>query len=160
MIKALIIGSFDPPTIGHLNIIERTAKIFSHVDLVIGMNASKKHMFSEKERVEMIKNMVSHIENVTVHVFSGLTVEICKELASNVLIRGVRNSQDFYSEYDMSIVNKMLNSDCETLFMPTEPQFTTFSSSAVKELALFGGDFSAMVTPNIKEMIDKKIRKV
>ncbi len=158
MIKALIIGSFDPPTIGHLNIIERTAKIFSHVDVVIGMNTAKKYMFSEKERTLMVKNMVSPIKNITVHVFSGLTVDICKELSTNVLIRGVRNSQDFYSEYDMSIVNKMLCNSCETLFIPSEPQYATYSSSFVKEIASFGGDFSEMVTPYVKEMIDKKIR--
>ena len=156
MIKALIIGSFDPPTLGHLDIIERTSKIFDHVDIVIGMNDKKKYLFSEQERMLMLEDMLGSIDNVTLHVFSGLTADICKKLSTNVIVRGIRNSKDFYSEYDMSLFNKLLYNDAETLFLPANPLYATFSSSAVKEIAHFGGDFSTLVTPYVKEMVDKK----
>ena len=158
MIKALIIGSFDPPTLGHLDVIERTSKIFDHVDIVIGMNDKKKYLFFEQERMLMLEDMLSSINNVTLHVFSGLTADICKKLSTNVIVRGIRNSKDFYSEYDMSLFNKLLYNDAETMFLPTNPLYSTFSSSAVKEIAHFGGDFSTLVTPYVKAMVDKKFQ--
>ncbi len=156
MIKALFAGSFDPPTFGHLNVIERTARLFSHLDIVIGINKSKKYLFSETERAFMLKELTSHISNVSVHVHDGLTVDICKKLHTNIIVRGVRNIADFSFEFDTSLINKSLYQDIETLFLPTEPHLYVVKSSTVKEIVSMGGDVSGMVPTLVEKMLIEK----
>ncbi len=156
MIKALFPGSFDPPTYGHLNIIERSASLFSHLDIVIGENNAKKYLFSNEERLQMVKDLTKHLDNVSVHVYSGLTVDICKELHTNIIIRGVRNIADFSFEFDTSLLNKLLDERIETLFLPTDPNLFVVKSGAAKEIASFGGDVSKLVPPNVAELLKKK----
>lgn len=157
MIRAVFPGTFDPPTNGHLNIIERTCKIFDSLDVVVACNPQKKCLFSEKERLSMMKKLTEHLPNVNVFVWDKLIVDFLKEKKSNVLIRGIRNSNDFAYEFDLSLMNHALCSDVETLFIPTLSEYSIIKSSSIKELAAFGGDISKMVPPLVLELIKEKL---
>ena len=156
MIKAVFAGSFDPPTFGHLNIIERTQKLFSEIHVVIAVNNNKNYCFSGEERLEMIQKLVSGWNNVSVHLWDSLIVDYAKKIKADVLIRGVRNDNDFLYEFDLAMMNKSLNPQIETLFLVPEPKFFVLRSSSIKELAAFGGDVSTMVPPIVEAMLKKK----
>ena len=156
MIKAVFAGSFDPPTFGHLNIIERTQKLFSEIHVVIAVNNNKNYCFSGEERLEMIQKLVSRWNNVSVHLWDSLIVDYAKKIKADVLIRGVRNDNDFLYEFDLAMMNKSLNPQIETLFLVPEPKFFVLRSSSIKELAAFGGDVSTMVPPIVETMLKKK----
>jgi len=158
MTTAVFPGSFDPPTYGHINIIERASALFDQVDVVIAVNPEKKYLFSDKERYDMLTQLTAGFKNVTVHKCSKLIVSYCKEIGANVLIRGIRNSNDFSYEFDLSLVNKSLNPEVETLFIPTAQKYLLIKSSSIKELARFGGDISAMVPPLVEEELKKKYK--
>ena len=156
MAIALFPGSFDPPTYGHLNIIERARSIFDKIDVVIAVNKSKKYLFSEDERLLMMKELVSSWDNVTVHTSNKLIVDYAHENNASVLLRGVRNFSDFSYEFDLSLLNKGLASDIETVFLPTDPEFFVLRSSSIKELAAFNGDISKMVPPLVEKALKEK----
>ena len=156
MIKAIFAGSFDPPTFGHLNIIERAQKLFSEIHVVIAVNNNKNYCFSGEERLEMIQKLVSRWNNVSVHLWDSLIVDYAKKIKADVLIRGVRNDNDFLYEFDLAMMNKSLNPQIETLFLVPEPKFFVLRSSSIKELAAFGGDVSTMVPPIVETMLKKK----
>lgn len=105
MSLALFPGSFDPPTYGHLNIIERTSRIFDKIDIVISVNPDKKYLFTEQERLKMLTELTKSYSNVSVHTWNGLIVDYCKKVNANVLLRGIRNSMDFAYEFDLSLIN-------------------------------------------------------
>ena len=141
---------------GHLNIIERARSIFDKIDVVIAVNKSKKYLFSEDERLSMIKELVSGWDNVTVHTSNKLIVDYAHENNASVLLRGVRNFSDFSYEFDLSLLNKGLASDIETVFLPTDPEFFVLRSSSIKELAAFNGDISKMVPPLVEKALKEK----
>lgn len=157
---AVFPGSFDPPTYGHLNIIERASKLFETVDVVVAVNPKKNYLFTAKERVAMIQNLSTPWHNVTVHLCDTLIVDYAKKIGANVLLRGIRNMNDFAYEFDLSLLNHNLNADIETLFIPTEPKFVIIKSSAIKELASFGGDVSNMVPPLVEQAMKEKYAKM
>jgi len=159
MIKAIFPGSFDPITYGHLNIIERASKIFDEIDIVVANNVQKKYMFTPEERLNMIKKLTNHIPNVSAHVCEKLIVEYAKENGGSVLLRGIRNSIDFSYEFDLSLMNRKLNSNIETVFIPTDQNFLTIKSSSIKELAAFGGDISEMVPKMVEQAMKEKLSK-
>lgn len=159
MIKAVFAGSFDPPTFGHLNIIERARKIFSEIHVVIAVNSNKKYLFSVEERVNLMKNLTSHWDNVVVNPWDSLIVDYAKKNNAGVLIRGVRNTGDFSYEFDLSLLNKGLACDIETVFLPTEPKYFVLRSSSIKELASLGGDVSSMVPSLVSEALKEKFNK-
>lgn len=159
MVKALFPGSFDPPTYGHLNIIERARGIFSEIHVVIAVNAQKKYLFSEQERLEMMKKLTEKWDNVTVSTCNTLIVEFAHKHNASVLLRGVRNTADFSYEFDLSMLNKGLDSSIQTVFMPTDPEYFVLKSSAIKELASFGGDISKMVPQLVAEKLKIKYKK-
>ncbi|MGI5090643.1 pantetheine-phosphate adenylyltransferase [Treponema sp. OMZ 305] len=156
MVKAVFAGSFDPPTFGHLNIIERTQKLFSEIHVVIAVNKNKSYCFSGEERLEVIQQLVSRWNNVSVHLWDSLIVDYAKKIKADVLIRGVRNDNDFLYEFDLAMMNKSLNPQIETLFLVPDPKFFVLRSSSIKELAAFGGDVSTMVPPIVEAMLKKK----
>ncbi len=156
---AVFPGSFDPPTLGHLNIIERCSRLFDEIDVVIAVNPGKKYLFSEQERLDMIRNLVSGYRNVTVHLTNSLIVDYCKKIGAKVLLRGIRNMNDFSYEFDLSLLNKSLNTDVETLFIPTEQKYFLIRSSSIKEVARFGGDISTMVPPLVESAIKEKFSR-
>ena len=156
MVKAVFAGSFDPPTFGHLNIIERAQKLFSEIHVVIAVNKNKSYCFSGEERLEVIQQLVSRWNNVSVHLWDSLIVDYAKKIKADVLIRGVRNDNDFLYEFDLAMMNKSLNPQIETLFLVPDPKFFVLRSSSIKELVAFGGDVSTMVPPIVEAMLKKK----
>jgi pantetheine-phosphate adenylyltransferase len=140
-------GSFDPPTNGHLNIIERCASIYDTVHVVIAANLQKAYSFTAQERFEMMQDIVKPWPNVDVHIWDRLMVQFAQQMNARVMVRGVRALADFNYEFELSMLNKGLNPQIETIFMPTDPQYFVLRSSAIKELARLGGDISSMVPP-------------
>ncbi len=158
MTKAVFPGTFDPITNGHLNIIQRASKLFDEVDVLIAVNKNKKCLFSAEERLEMVKSLVGQFKNVTVHTYDGLVVKYASETGAKVLIRGIRNSNDFAYEFDLSLMNHNLDPEVETLFIPTDQKFILLKSSAIKELAQFHGDISGMVPDNVEKALKEKFK--
>ncbi len=157
MNRALFPGSFDPATNGHLNLIRRAAGIWDEIDVVIAVNPLKAYTFSAEERFSMMKSLVRDYDNVKVHVWDRLIVDYAEKVGARIIIRGVRALADFTYEFELSMINKGLNPNIETIFMPTDPQFFVLRSSAIKEIALFGGDVSSMVPPLVVEALTKKM---
>ena len=157
MIKAVFPGSFDPPTNGHLDIIQRASKLFDDVDVVISVNPNKNYMFSEQERLQMLSTLLKEYKNVQVHVWEGLIVNYAKETGAKVLIRGIRSSNDFSYEFELAHMNQNLNPQIETMFLPSKEKWGVVKSSSIKELALFGGDISRMVPPLVVEALKKRL---
>ena len=159
MIKAVFPGSFDPPTNGHLDIIQRASKLFDDVDVVISVNPNKQYMFSEQERLEMLKELLKDYKNVQVHLWEGLIVNYAKEIGAKVLIRGIRSSNDFSYEFELAHMNQNLNPQIETMFLPSKEKWGVVKSSSIKELSMFGGDISRMVPPLVVDALKKKLGK-
>jgi pantetheine-phosphate adenylyltransferase len=156
MFKAVFPGSFDPPTLGHLNIIERASGIFDELIVVVAENRRKNNLFSSEERVKMIEEMVKHRENVKFTVWDSLIVDFMKRENIRLLIRGVRGMEDFSYEFELSMMNKALHPQIETIFMTTDPRYIVLRSSSIKDLASFRGDVSTMVPTVVSEALKKK----
>ena len=156
MKKAIYPGSFDPLTLGHMDIIERSAKIVD--ELVVGVlnNSAKNSLFSLDERVSMIKEMTDSIPNVTVASFDGLLVDYMKEIDATIIIRGLRADTDFEYELQIAQTNHVENPDVETIFLTTSLQYSYLSSTIVKEFASYGGDLSKFVPQRFIERIYAK----
>ena len=152
-------GSFDPPTNGHFDIMNRAAAIFEQLEIVIADNPQKKYLFSADERFEMITTMVAEYPNVQVTIWRGLIVDFAEKIDAKVILRGVRALSDFDYEFELSMMNRALNPKIETLFMPTDQKYFVLRSSGIKEVALFGGDISEMVPPIVEEKLLARIRQ-
>jgi len=151
-------GSFDPPTLGHLNIIERAAKIFDRLLVVVAENKQKKYLFSAEERADMMRRLAAEYANVTVTVCDSLIVDFVKKEGIRLLVRGVRGMEDFSYEFELSMVYKALDPGIETLFMTTDPEYFVLRSSSIKEIAAFQGNVSEMVPPLVAEALAKKYK--
>lgn len=150
-------GSFDPLTLGHLDLIERGSKLFDELIILVAINTSKKGLFEPSERVEMIKDVVKKFDNVTVELYSdGLVATYYKTKGAVALLRGVRNALDFEYESNISIVNRKQFEDLETILMYANEEYRYLSSSLIKEIALFKGDISEMVPPIVRKAIEEK----
>ncbi|MDR2537167.1 MAG: pantetheine-phosphate adenylyltransferase [Treponema sp.] len=153
MLRAVFPGSFDPPTLGHFNIIERASAIFDELIVVVAENRQKRYFFSAEERVKLIADLTREYANVSVLVCDRLIVEFMQQHNARILLRGVRGSDDFSYEFELSMMNKALNRNIETLFMTTDPEYFVLRSSSIKELASFHGDISGMVPPSVAEAL-------
>jgi len=158
MLKAAFPGSFDPPTLGHLNIIQRAAGIFDELLVVVAENRQKKYLFSAEERAVMIRRLVEKYHNISVVICDSLIVDFVRKQGIKVLIRGVRGMEDFSYEFEVSMMNKALDSGIETLFMTTDPEYFVLRSSSIKEIASFQGNISGMVPPLVAEALREKYR--
>ena len=158
MVKAVFPGSFDPPTFGHLNVIERTISLFDEIDVVVAVNPEKNYLFSAEERVEMLSELTKNYKNVKIHTWHSLIVDYAVQNNATVLLRGIRNATDFAYEFDLSLINHSLNSKIDTIFVPTEQKYVTIKSSSIKELARFGGDVSKMVPEFVAEKLKEKFK--
>lgn len=156
MAKAVFAGSFDPPTNGHLDIIERAAKIFDSLDVVVSINPQKRYLFTEQERIDFLTELVKKYKNVTVHACKELIVNYAKKVDADVLVRGIRSTLDFSYEFELAQMNQNLNPGIETFFLPTKEKFSIVKSSSIKELAMFGGDISRMVPPCVEKALREK----
>ncbi|MDO4940155.1 MAG: pantetheine-phosphate adenylyltransferase [Erysipelotrichaceae bacterium] len=157
MIKAIYPGTFDPITVGHLDIIRRAAKIYDKLIVAVMENRSKKCTFSAKERKELIEKCVKDLPNVKVVVGEGLTVEYAKKIGCKVIVRGIRAVTDYESELANATANMSLNSAIETCFFVAKPELSFLSSSITKEIASFGGDISSYVPKAIAKEVSKKL---
>ncbi|WP_042349049.1 pantetheine-phosphate adenylyltransferase [Bacillus massiliigorillae] len=149
-------GSFDPITNGHIDIIQRGAKIFDELYVVVLNNSSKHPLFTVEERVELIKSVTGHIPNVKVDSFQGLLVDYAKSIDANAIIRGLRAVSDFEYEMQGTSMNRVLDEHLETFFMMTNSQYSFLSSSIVKEVAKYKGDISSLVPPIVEEALKGK----
>ena len=158
MVVAVYPGSFDPVTNGHLDIIKRASKVFDKVIVCILNNSSKKSpLFSIDERVNMLKGVVSELDNVTVDTSDGLLVDYAKEQGAKVIIRGLRQIADFDVELQMAQGNRLANPDVETLFMATDPKFSFISSTMVREFLSYGRTVEGFVPDEILPILREKV---
>jgi pantetheine-phosphate adenylyltransferase len=159
MLKAAFPGSFDPPTLGHLNIIRRAAAIFDELVVVVAENHQKRYLFSAEERISMIGELIADRKNVTVELCDSLIVDFLQKREIPLLVRGVRGIDDFSYEFELSMMNKALDSRIETIFMTTDPEYFVLRSSSIKELASFHGNVSGMVPPLVAVALEKKFNE-
>lgn len=154
--KAVYAGTFDPITNGHIDIIKRALKLFDEVIVAVSNGKHKKPLFTQVERVEMIKNSLKNLENVKVEAFSGLLVDYLKEKEINIVIRGLRVISDFEYEFQLALLNKKLSQNIEIIYLMPEEKYLYISSSAVKEIASYGGDVSNFVSPFVAKKLMAK----
>lgn len=159
MQTAIFPGTFDPPTNGHLNLIARAAKIFEKLHVVIAVNQAKKTLFSPEERLEMMRHLLEPYENVEVLLWDRLIVDYAVEVHAKVMLRGVRALADFGYEFELAMTNKELRPEIEIMFMPTDPKYFVLRSSAIKEIAMYDGDLSTMVPPEVADALHRKLRE-
>ena len=158
MKTAIFAGTFDPPTYGHMNIIERAKNIFEELHVGVALNKGKNCMFTSDERLDMLQQLTKQWSNVKVSIWDKLIVDYAKKHDVKILVRGVRNISDFSYEFDLALMNRGLAVEIETVFIPTDPKYFILSSSSIKELALFGGDISSMVHPLVMEQVSKRLK--
>lgn len=165
MITAIYPGSFDPITLGHIDIIERAAKCFDRLYVCVMLNADKKNpMFTPQERVEFVKKAVAKYDNVEAEAWDGLLTDYAQQRNATVLVKGARNVCDFDNEYQMSLINKGIKPDLETVILPASAEYIHFSSSMAREMIRYGQPLEkyipAEVVPDIDNIAEmKKIRR-
>ena len=151
-------GSFDPTTNGHLDVIERAAKIVDKLIVGVLINPNKKGLFTVEERVEQLKIITAHLPNVEIKSFSGLLVDFARSVEARIVIRGLRAVTDFEYELQMSQTNRKLNPKVDTIFLTTSLEFAYLSSSIVREVAYYGGNVSNFVPDCVAEKRYEKFR--
>jgi len=151
-------GSFDPTTLGHLDIITRASAFADKLVVAVLNNSAKSALFTAEERVAHVKEVTSGIKNVSVESFEGLLVDFVKKQGAHCVIRGLRAVTDFEYEFQMALTNRSMKTDLETLFIPTSTQYLYLSSNIVREIARFGGNIDNMVPPQIKKYVIEKYK--
>lgn len=158
MKQAIYPGSFDPVTLGHLDIIRRASRVVDHLIVAVLVNSAKSPLFSVEERVEMLRHETAHMPNVEVQSFQGLLVDYARMTGSAFIVRGLRAVTDFEYELQISQTNKMIAPEIDTVFFTTSLNYSYVSSSVVKEIASYGGAIEKMVTPYVAERVKTKIK--
>ncbi len=151
-------GSFDPITLGHVDILERAAKLFDRVIVAVGQHPTKRGWFEPALRRDLIAQSAGHLEGVDVAVFSSLVIDFCQEVGAGFIVRGLRAHGDFESEFQMALANRDLAPEIETVFIVPRPNRMIVSSSLVREIATHGGDYSRYVTPPVADAIAARMR--
>ena len=157
---AIYPGSFDPITLGHLDVLSDGAKMFDRVIIAVLKNSSKKGFLTVEERVQLIKECIKDLPNVEVDSFDGLTVEYAKKKNATILLRGLRAVSDFEYEMQLSQTNRALSEDIKTVFLMTKPEYNFISSSTVKEILMHNGDISKFVSPEVNDYLINKVKNV
>jgi pantetheine-phosphate adenylyltransferase len=155
---AIYPGTFDPITYGHLDIIERAIKLFDTVIVTIARNSSKNPLFSDKERLDMIREATKGMKQVEIDSFEGLLVEYAKKRKAAAILRGLRAISDFEYEFQLALTNRKLNDSVETVFLMPGERYTYLNSTIVREIARLGGDVSDFVPPFVIKAFDKKFK--
>ena len=153
MSLALCPGSFDPPTNGHVDVVERAARHFDRVLVAVVRNPGKEPLFDAEERVELLSEALAHLANVEVVEYGGLLVDLARERAVDVIVKGLRAGSDVEYELQMAQMNARLSPDVDTLFVATTPRWGFISSSSVKEVARYGADVSGLVPPGVAKAL-------
>jgi pantetheine-phosphate adenylyltransferase len=159
-VRAIYPGSFDPITNGHLDILDRSLHLFSEVTIVVAGTGRKEPLFSNEERVELIREVVADRPKVKVDLWSGLIMDYARDNGFSAVVRGLRAASDFEYEFMMASMNKQINPGVETVFMMTGQNLFFVSSTMIKELFNYGGDISHYVPPAVVERLKKKIPRV
>ena len=162
-IIAVVPGTYDPITEGHLDIIERATNIFDEVHILVAVNLEKKTWFTPEERVNMIQGAVAGEDfssKLVIAQYEGLTVDYCSDVNANTIVRGLRNAADFDYEIMISNINVRLNYTVDTIFLPCSPDLTHISSSAVKELAMMGRMLKELVPGNVRRKLEERVNLI
>lgn len=157
LITAIYPGTFDPITLGHLDILKRASTLFDKVIIAVAINSEKSPMFSKDTRIKMIKEVTANFENVEVDSFSGLLVDYAKLKNASVIIRGIRALSDYEYEFNMALMNRSLNESITTTFLVAHQNYTHLSSSLVREVAGLGGDVSNLVPQFVVDELKRKL---
>lgn len=152
---AIYPGSFDPPTLGHLDVIERAARLFDRLVVSVGINRAKDPLLDASERVLVLRQCTEELGNVAVDTFSGLLVSHAARHGASAIVRGLRATADFEYEFQMAMVNRRLEAEVETVFLATKWEYSYLSSSIVKEVATLGGDYREMVPAPVATILEK-----
>jgi pantetheine-phosphate adenylyltransferase len=156
-VSALYPGTFDPPTNGHIDLIQRGAKLFDHLIVAILNNPVKDPLFTVEERVEMLRESTSTLGNVSVATFEGLMVEFARQQGASAVLRGIRAISDYEYEFQMALMNRRLAPEIETVFLQPAGRYSFVSSRMLKEVFSFGGDVSGLVPPNVLKRLRGRI---
>ena len=158
-VSALYPGTFDPPTNGHLDLIERGAKLFDHLIVAILNNPGKNPLFTVEERVEMLRESTAALKNVSVATFDGLMVEFARKQGVSAVLRGIRAISDYEYEFQMALMNRRLAPEIETVFLQPAGRYSFVSSRMLKEVFGFGGDVTGLVPPNVLKRLRGRMSK-
>jgi pantetheine-phosphate adenylyltransferase len=156
-VNAIYPGTFDPPTNGHLDLITRGSRIFSHLTVAILINPVKNPLFTVEERVEMLTEATSPMSNISVATFDGLMVDFAKRQGAAAVLRGIRAISDYEHEFQMALMNRRLAPEIETVFLQPAGRYSFVSSRMVKEVFSFGGDITGLVPPNVLKRLRQRI---
>lgn len=157
-VKALYPGTFDPPTNGHLDLIQRGSRLFEHLTVAILTNRVKNPLFTVEERVTMLREATAALGNVSVDTFGGLTIDFARQLGATAVLRGIRAISDYEHEFQMALMNRRLAPEIETVFLQPAGRYSFVSSRMVKEVFSFGGDVSGLVPPNVLKRLKGRIQ--
>lgn len=158
MKRAIYPGSFDPVTFGHIDMIERSAKIVDELVVAVLNNSAKNPLFSVEERVSMLKDITSHVPNVKIQFFDGLLIDYAKKIGATIIIRGLRAVTDFEYELQIAQTNRIVSSEIDTVFLTPSLEYAYLSSTIVKEVASYGGDISHFVPEQLIPQIYEKYK--
>jgi pantetheine-phosphate adenylyltransferase len=156
-VRALYPGTFDPPTNGHIDLIQRGAKLFDHLIVAILNNPVKNPLFTVEERVEMLRESTAALTNVSVATFDGLMVEFARQQGASAVLRGIRAISDYEYEFQMALMNRRLAPEIETVFLQPAGRYSFVSSRMLKEVFAFGGEVSGLVPPNVLKRLRDRI---
>jgi pantetheine-phosphate adenylyltransferase len=157
-VKAIYPGTFDPPTNGHVDLIQRGSKLFDHLTVAILMNPVKNPLFTVAERIEMLKEATKPLGNVSVAKFDGLMVEFARKVSATAVLRGIRAISDYEGEFQMALMNRRLAPEIETVFLQPAGRYSFVSSRMVKEVFSFGGDITGLVPTNVLKKLRARIK--
>jgi pantetheine-phosphate adenylyltransferase len=158
-VSALYPGTFDPPTNGHVDLIQRGSKLFDHLTVGILKNPVKNPLFTVEERLEMLKEATHALGNVSIATFDGLMVEFARRQGATAVLRGIRAISDYEHEFQMALMNRRLAPEIETVFLQPAGRYSFVSSRMVKEVFSFGGDVSGLLPPNVLKRLRARISK-
>ena len=158
-VKAIYPGTFDPPTNGHVDLIQRGAKLFAHLTVAVLNNPGKDPLFTVAERVEMLQEAIGALDNVSVATFDGLTVEFARHEGASAILRGIRAISDYEYEFQMALMNRRLAPEIETVFLQPAGRYSFVSSRMLKEVFSLGGDVTGLVPPNVVKRLRERINK-
>lgn len=156
-VRALYPGTFDPPTNGHVDLIQRGAKIFDHLTVAILVNPVKNPLFTVEERVEMLKEVTASLSNVSIATFDGLMVDSARKLGVSAVLRGIRAISDYEYEFQMALMNRRLAPEIETVFLQPAGRYSFISSRMLKEVFSLGGDVTGLIPPNVLKRLRARI---
>jgi pantetheine-phosphate adenylyltransferase len=158
-VTAIYAGSFDPPTCGHSDIIERAARLFGRLVVAVARNDDKQPLFRTEERMEMLREICAPLPHVEVMSFEGLLADFARKQNASTLVRGLRNGADLEAEMPMAAMNHRLGQGLETIFLPADARFAFVSSRLIRQVAALGGDFSGLTTPGVAQRLRARLGK-